>query len=70
MTVDKEYQVQDVAATRIAPDHIDSTFRSSSIGESPFKLYTVIRENRPVPQPLTAQRGGPEVWHVLIIGRC
>jgi hypothetical protein len=70
MTVDKEYQVEDVPATRVAPDHTDSTFRSSSIGKSPIELYTVIQGNCPAPQSLTAQRGGLEVWHVLIMGSC
>lgn len=70
MTVDSEYKVDDVAATRVAPDHIDSTFRSSCIGESSLLLYTAIQRNHPVPQTLTGRRGGSEVWHVFIFGIC
>lgn len=33
MSFGSEYKLDDVAATPVAPDEIDGTFRSSSIGE-------------------------------------
>lgn len=36
MAFESEYQLEDVAATRVASDEIDATFRSTSIGKSRF----------------------------------
>jgi hypothetical protein len=35
MSFESAYKVEDVAAIRVAPEEIDGTFRSSSIGELP-----------------------------------
>lgn len=34
MAFESDYQLEDVAATRVDSDQIDATFRSTSIGES------------------------------------
>ena len=38
MAFESEYKLEDVAATPVASDEIDGTFRSSSIGEYDFHV--------------------------------
>jgi hypothetical protein len=58
MAFESEYKLEDVAAIRVAPENIDETFRSSSIGESFLHSYTMISDASPY---LNASYW-PETW--------
>lgn len=49
MSFESEYQVAEVAASRIASENIDSTFRSSSIGKSYHITILLFQENPLIP---------------------
>jgi hypothetical protein len=58
MTFESEYKLEDVAAIRVAPENIDETFRSSSIGESFLHSHTMNSDASPY---LNASYW-PETW--------
>lgn len=46
MSFESAYKVEDVAAIRVAPEEIDGTFRSSSIGELSLHSYAMDSRER------------------------
>jgi hypothetical protein len=50
MSFESAYKVEDVAAIRVAPEEIDGTFRSSSIGELSLHSYAMDSRERSIPE--------------------